>query len=112
MQKYMGKTDLSEVKYMNLRNNFNKVLLLLDKEKYEEGENLLKEVIQRSKEQNDISLLIQSYCCYGDLLKFLNRKDEARMCLLEVIKLGDKCDYMQYEINIAHELLKDLEVEK
>ena len=33
----MGKTDLSEVKHMNLRSNFNKVLLLLDKEKYEEA---------------------------------------------------------------------------
>ena len=87
---------------------FHKALIFLDEDKYEEGENCLKEAISQS--ENEKELIIMK-TCYADFLCDFERYDEALENARYVVDNSEIA--LQYdlteEIETAEELITAIE---
>lgn len=88
---------------------FDKALRLLDIEDYDRAEACLKKAIQTAKEDNREYELMEIYCCYGEVLAMLEREEEARQYLNEVIGFYKKSGECEQEYEIAKGVLDEME---
>ena len=87
--------------------SFQKALLLLDQNKLDDGEKLLREIVENSKADNSL-LFSRASCCLGELLHRVGRQDEAIPFLKKVVlsESDDLCkDVLGFEIQQAKKLL-------
>lgn len=83
---------------------FNKALYCLDKENYEEGENLLKKAIETCNNSYEI---IQIQACYAEVLYEMNKIKEAEECISYVLENSSQEKY-SYEREIVCEILEKI----
>lgn len=88
---------------------FDKALRLLDLEDYDRAEACLKKAVQIAKEENRERELMEIYCCYGEVLAMLEREDEAKKYLNEVINFYEETSECEHEYEIAKGLLDEIE---
>lgn len=88
---------------------FDKALRLLDLEDYDRAEGCLKKAVQIAKEENRERELMEIYCCYGEVLAMLEREEEARRYLNEVINFYEETNKCEYEYEIARGVLDEIE---
>lgn len=88
---------------------YNKALRYLDIEKHDKAEDCLKKAIHIAKEENRNHELMEIYCCYGEVLAMMEREDEAKKYLNEVIAFYKKTEECEYEYKIARGLLDEIE---
>lgn len=98
---------------MNKQNDFNKALMLLDRNNAEETVTLLKRLHRDAIEQDDILYALKTLCVLGEYYLSINRVGEGKVYLDKVLNLKEKdediCDILDCEISRAGELLKSIQ---
>lgn len=89
---------------------YDKALRLLDLEEYDKAEELLKKSVQIAKEKKNNYELMEIYCCYGEFLAMMEREDEAKSYLNEVIDFYEKTSECENEYDMAREILDTIEI--
>jgi hypothetical protein len=90
---------------MTARQKFQKALMLLDRGAVGRGEEVLREVINDAKGEDDQIALIQGLVCLGDLLFDGGRSSEARVFLQQALRETRPDDLLADEFARAKELL-------
>ena len=94
---------------MDASNNFEllfyKALRLLDMGKTEQASKILKSIIAETAEKENNLFFIRASCVLGELLFTTGRHNEARQYLTQVIETPCQDDVVDYEKNLAEDIL-------
>jgi tetratricopeptide (TPR) repeat protein len=93
---------------MNGRLLYQKALLQLDRENYEEGEATLRKVVDLAEEEKDEILQARATCSLGELLHSWGHDDEAVQYLQKTLSFKRDDDLLAYELERASQLLLEI----
>jgi tetratricopeptide (TPR) repeat protein len=83
-----------------------KALLLLDRERFDKGEECLQSAILLAQDESDKITLATTYSCLGELYFLQERIQEALPLLERVSKIEREDDLLNHEIERSREFLK------
>jgi tetratricopeptide (TPR) repeat protein len=95
-------------KAMKANMKFQKALLLLDRERFDEGEECLQSAILLAQDESDEITLGTAYSCLGELYFLQERIQEALPLLKKVSKIEREDDLLDHEIERSREILQKI----
>jgi tetratricopeptide (TPR) repeat protein len=107
-KRYKAKVIFTETNFMTAQTNFQKALMLLDRERFEEAEALLIAAINLSEAEGEEVTLGGALCCLGELLYQQDRDDEAIPLLKRVASIERDDDFLNHEIKQASDILQEI----